>query len=393
MAYTPENNPYIPGDPYSYDLKWIVQKIRTTDEAIGSLDETIRAKVITALENLYPVVYDNVADMIDSNQSAETLAYTLGYHQTSDGGSLLYFITDDYNDIIGADYYVTIGPNKWALPLFLTEYVTPEMFGALADGYDDTTAIQHCINRGGLVKFGAKVYNFTRLTIKSNVTLQGQGSGITSLVCIDSDTLDVGVSFGSALRKEDDGSRVYRFNVRDLNISAGSPFTGANEDAYDKIIGLNLGACERSEINNVSITGFGCGAIVLSRAEDGSEGLGFVNTNQDGNYNSISNINIGGCGKYAPNGAAVDLHYKANSNTLFNVCCKGISAGGFYVNGTGNNIIAGAVESALFIADVIGSGNIFEGIRGEGISQFCFRCGTSSQYNIVLNPHLTSFGS
>ena len=28
MPYTPENNPYIPGDPYSYDLKWIVDHIK-----------------------------------------------------------------------------------------------------------------------------------------------------------------------------------------------------------------------------------------------------------------------------------------------------------------------------------------------------------------------------
>lgn len=28
MAYTPENNPYIPGDPYSYDLKWIVDELK-----------------------------------------------------------------------------------------------------------------------------------------------------------------------------------------------------------------------------------------------------------------------------------------------------------------------------------------------------------------------------
>lgn len=28
MSYTPENNPYIPGDPYSYDLKWIVAELK-----------------------------------------------------------------------------------------------------------------------------------------------------------------------------------------------------------------------------------------------------------------------------------------------------------------------------------------------------------------------------
>ena len=32
MAYTPENNPYIPGDPYSYDLKWIVKQLKTFEE-------------------------------------------------------------------------------------------------------------------------------------------------------------------------------------------------------------------------------------------------------------------------------------------------------------------------------------------------------------------------
>ena len=28
MGYTPENNPYIPGDPYSYDLAWMVQEVK-----------------------------------------------------------------------------------------------------------------------------------------------------------------------------------------------------------------------------------------------------------------------------------------------------------------------------------------------------------------------------
>lgn len=29
MAYTPTNNPYMPGDPYSYDLKWIVARLKS----------------------------------------------------------------------------------------------------------------------------------------------------------------------------------------------------------------------------------------------------------------------------------------------------------------------------------------------------------------------------
>lgn len=41
MAYTPENNPYIPGDPYSYDLKWMAQDIKHMEEQFGTLDESV----------------------------------------------------------------------------------------------------------------------------------------------------------------------------------------------------------------------------------------------------------------------------------------------------------------------------------------------------------------
>lgn len=34
MAYSPNNNPYIPGDPYSYDLKWMVDEVKSIEKAI-----------------------------------------------------------------------------------------------------------------------------------------------------------------------------------------------------------------------------------------------------------------------------------------------------------------------------------------------------------------------
>ena len=42
MAYTPENNPYIPGDPYSYDLKWMVNDIKHMEERFGELDSQVQ---------------------------------------------------------------------------------------------------------------------------------------------------------------------------------------------------------------------------------------------------------------------------------------------------------------------------------------------------------------
>lgn len=42
MSYTPENNPYIPGDPYSYDLKWMVKDIKHMEERFGELDSQVQ---------------------------------------------------------------------------------------------------------------------------------------------------------------------------------------------------------------------------------------------------------------------------------------------------------------------------------------------------------------
>lgn len=45
MAYTPDNNPYIPGDPYSYDLKWQVDNIKHLQTRFGVLDETLQEAI------------------------------------------------------------------------------------------------------------------------------------------------------------------------------------------------------------------------------------------------------------------------------------------------------------------------------------------------------------
>ena len=42
MGYTPDNNPYIPGDPYSYDLKWQVDNIKHMQTRFAELDEQVQ---------------------------------------------------------------------------------------------------------------------------------------------------------------------------------------------------------------------------------------------------------------------------------------------------------------------------------------------------------------
>lgn len=53
MAYSPENNPYIPGDPYSYDLKWLVQVIKKLQAGQLQFTEDLKATVLGYIaENL-----------------------------------------------------------------------------------------------------------------------------------------------------------------------------------------------------------------------------------------------------------------------------------------------------------------------------------------------------
>lgn len=72
MGYTPNNNPYIPGDPYSYDLKWIVEELKkkATKEGIDLMllkfDE-LKAYVDDYFANLniQPEINAKIDDMID----------------------------------------------------------------------------------------------------------------------------------------------------------------------------------------------------------------------------------------------------------------------------------------------------------------------------------------
>lgn len=61
MAYTPNNNPYIPGDPYSYDLKWLVCKINQWGNEFEALNERV-ANLSTDFDNLKQYVEDSISD-------------------------------------------------------------------------------------------------------------------------------------------------------------------------------------------------------------------------------------------------------------------------------------------------------------------------------------------
>ena len=81
MSYTPENNPYIPGDPYSYDLKWIVKRIKELISAYGKIDslekdfEDLKAFVLEYFENadFKQLVSDKLEQMLEDGELADIL--------------------------------------------------------------------------------------------------------------------------------------------------------------------------------------------------------------------------------------------------------------------------------------------------------------------------------
>lgn len=114
------NNPLIPGDPFSYDLKWLVRKINNHTASIQALQSDLDAveQRLSEYDNLYQYITEAVA---------------LGH----------------------------------------MAYVTPELFGAAGDGTtDDTEAFQRAVNSGFPV-VAENSYNVGTIVLKDNSAILG----------------------------------------------------------------------------------------------------------------------------------------------------------------------------------------------------------------------------
>ena len=143
MGYTPENNPYIPGDPYSYDLKWMVTEIKHAIE-------------------LYTPLSQEFSDL-----SAEFTAlhdYVMNYFAQLD-------VTDEIRQILQEM------ADDGTLTQLMAEYfgcVTPQMFGAIGDGIaDDTAAIAQLDGKFAFIPEGT--YLTSNITFGAGTRLWGSG--------------------------------------------------------------------------------------------------------------------------------------------------------------------------------------------------------------------------
>ena len=174
------NNPYVPGDPYSYDLKWLVAKVKEILAQLGTLDEAIEAKIFEGFLEHSIIQFKNVAEMLAAEITDGSIVLTLGYHEPGDQGGLFYLVKDFNPSQCSLDYFLTMDNDRQiAIPVIMTPYVTPEMFGAYGDGLqDDSDPVQKAITIHEQILFPAgKEYVITKqIELDSDKYISGEGT-------------------------------------------------------------------------------------------------------------------------------------------------------------------------------------------------------------------------
>ena len=172
------NNPYIPGDPYSYDLKWIVSKLKTLDTIYESIDSKIAEKIYQAFQESNLINFKTTEAMLEATLEDGAVVLTDGYHEPGDGGTMIYLIQGFTPEMCQLDYYLSLPGNKIAVPVVLFPYVTPIMFGAYGDGTaDDTEAFKQALKMHKPVNLIAKSYKISdTLTIDEDHLTLSNGS-------------------------------------------------------------------------------------------------------------------------------------------------------------------------------------------------------------------------
>lgn len=85
------NNPLIPGDPFSYDLKWIIKKIKNHSEQITDLLASLPDD---------DHIKELIAQMIDSGEISAMALQSLNIFNVKDYGAIGDGVTNDYDAIV-----------------------------------------------------------------------------------------------------------------------------------------------------------------------------------------------------------------------------------------------------------------------------------------------------
>ncbi len=279
--------------------------------------------------------------------------------------------------------------------------------GLLDSDVDHTQIIQDSWNFSSVwgfkIIYHAQRYIYSTLDPRTGMNVEGSGKSDCFLITSSTATALDPVLW--TIKKADDGNRARSIKIKGFYIGSATSSVATAQDNNPNLGGLCLAACEDSRIEDVRFAGFGQGGMVLARAANGVEGLGFVNTEQDGNYNIGVGLYFVSCGKYNDPQAALWLKYQANSNKFYGVFGKAMNSahtvGLSYAND--NLIIGGSAEACkgvanfkpmLFGGSTLGivRANTISDMRAEQVTgdAYLLTGGDNCNKNYILRGHTTS---
>lgn len=292
----------------------------------------------------YSKCFNTAANMIaDTSLTEGMIVKTLGYNKIADNGGAFYKIynTKEQN----SEHYENLSNGKYAL-LIPNGYITPEMFGAVADGVSDARegiieAIEYASLHGLDLNLSEGTYlldpNQTLdigIPITSSCTIIGKGRGKT--------IIKVSGNYPGSMHI----FHIMNTNnvtIKDLTIDGGIDEEDPVFPSSKYCHGIRLGNC--TDINLLSLeikntSGYGIGqqenssqnvtidnVIIKNTGRDGIDLKNFNSTNKDFTFNNIyvSNFGIG------PNSAS-DFY------TGIDIRCDGANISNIYIeNVTGVN--------------------------------------------------------
>lgn len=237
------NNPLIPGDPYMYDLKWIVSKLKYLEanmllksdiDAIEEAIETLEGRIGTAEDNIISLMNavgsldDLVEDCIKYAANTPAIASynvgdivrTGGFVTPGDGGSMLYIVTST-----GTSMSIQVDTDKYATPIIEDDYVTPEQFGASGNGTTDDTLPVRIACSFPRVRLSKTYLLTTPITIDHALEISGGTIKTSGSICA--------------------------FNITGSNVK----FEGVEFDLESGVVGINATAASEVTIDNCGVTG------------------------------------------------------------------------------------------------------------------------------------------
>lgn len=109
MSYSPENNPYVPGDPYMYDLKWIIHRLNRL-EAAKAIVTDLTSTAYSDVTNTSGYV---ITDSITIDKAGIYLISATGY-QSTDG-----YVTAD-ESVMGGELIIELNRSGSAINSVIT---------------------------------------------------------------------------------------------------------------------------------------------------------------------------------------------------------------------------------------------------------------------------------